>query len=78
MMRGWTVGRVTSKASLFIVGNNRRMPMPIYKIEGVKGDHKVAEHAHSRTKAEWVAASYVEHGYKVEISEVTPLTSGSM
>jgi hypothetical protein len=52
--------------------------MPVYKIEGVKGDHKVAEHAHSRTKAEWVAASYVEHGYKVEISEVTPLTSGSI
>jgi hypothetical protein len=51
--------------------------MPIYKIEGVKGDHRVSEHVHSRTKAEWVAASYVEHGYKVEISEVTPLTSGS-
>jgi hypothetical protein len=52
--------------------------MPIYKIEGIKGDHKIAEHVHSRTKAEWVAASYIEHGYKVEINEVTPLTSGSI
>ena len=52
--------------------------MPIYKIEGVKGDHKIAEQAHSLTKAQWVAASYVEYGYAVEIKEVTPLTSGSL
>jgi hypothetical protein len=53
--------------------------MPVYKIEGVKGDHKIAEQAHSLTKAQWVAAAYVEHGYKVTIQEVTtPLTSGSI
>jgi hypothetical protein len=46
--------------------------MPVYKIEGTKGDHRIAEQAHSFTKAQWVAASYVEHGYKVEITEVTP------
>jgi len=51
--------------------------MPTYRIEGTKGDHKIAEQAHSLTKAQWVAAAYVEHGYKVEIKEVTPLTSGS-
>jgi hypothetical protein len=51
--------------------------MPIFEVKGTKGDHQVAEHVHSRTKAEWVAASYVEHGYKVTIQEVTPLTSGS-
>jgi hypothetical protein len=77
-MRGWMDGEGRSRESLFIPESNGRIAMPIYKIEGVKGDHRVAEHVHSRTKAEWVAASYVEHGYKVEISEVTPLTSGSI
>lgn len=52
--------------------------MPVYKIEGVKGDHKIAEQAHSKVRAEWVAAHYVEHGYKVEILEVQPLTNGSV
>jgi len=52
--------------------------MPVYKIVGTKGDHQVAEQSHSLTKAQWVAAAYVEHGYKVEINEVTPLTSGSI
>ncbi len=51
--------------------------MPIFEVQGTKGDHRIAEQVHSRTKAEWLAASYVEHGYKVEINEVTPLTSGS-
>jgi hypothetical protein len=48
--------------------------MPTFEIRGTKGDHQVAEQVHSRTKAEWVAASYVEHGYQVEINEVAPLT----
>ena len=52
--------------------------MPIFEVQGTKGDHKIAEQAHSLTKAQWVAASYVEHGYAVEIKEVTPLTSGSL
>ena len=49
--------------------------MPIYKVEGVKGDHVISEHATSETKAGWVAAFYVEAGYQVTI---TPLTSGSL
>ena len=77
MTHGWMVAEGRSRVSPSTAGS-RRIPMPIYKIEGVKGDHKIAEHVHSRTKAEWVAASYIEHGYKVEISEVTPLTSGSV
>ena len=77
MTHGWTAERDESRESPSTAGS-RRTAMPVYKIEGVKGDHKVAEHVHSRTKAEWVAASYIEHGYKVEISEVTPLTSGSI
>ena len=52
--------------------------MPIFEISGTKGDHRIAEQAHSRTKAEWVAAAYIEHGYQVTIQEVTPLTSGSI
>jgi len=52
--------------------------MPIFEVQGTKGDHKIAEQAHSMTKAQWVAASYVEYGYQVQIVEVTPLTSGSM
>lgn len=52
--------------------------MPIFEVKGTKGDHKIAEQAHSLTKAQWVAAAYVEHGYQVEIVEVTPLTSGSL
>jgi len=52
--------------------------MPTFEVQGTKGDHRIAEQAHSMTKAQWVAASYVEHGYKVEIIEVTPLTSGSL
>jgi hypothetical protein len=67
-----------SRASLFIVENNRRLPMPIFEISGTKGDHRIAEQAHSYTKAQWVAAAYVEHGYEVKIVEVTPLTSGSI
>lgn len=49
----------------------------LYEVRGTKGDHQISEHARSLTKAEWVAAHYVEHGYKIEISEVVPLTSGS-
>ena len=49
------------------------MKMPIFKVEGVKGDHVISEHASSETKAGWVAAFYVEAGYKVTITEVTPL-----
>ena len=52
--------------------------MPIFEISGTKGDHRIAEQAHSLTRAQWVAASYVEYGYKVEIKEVAPLTSGSI
>ncbi len=52
--------------------------MPLYKVEGVKGDHAISELATSETKAGWVAAFYVEAGYKVTITEVTPLTSGSL
>ena len=52
--------------------------MPIFEISGTKGDHRIAEQAHSYTKAQWVAAAYVEHGYEVIIVEVTPLTSGSI
>ena len=60
--------------------------MPIYSIEGTKGDHKIAEQAHSLTKAQWVAAMYVEHGYQIKIVPLTPheivdighLTSGSL
>jgi len=37
--------------------------MPIFKVEGVKGDHRISEHASSETKAGWVAAFYVEAGY---------------
>jgi len=56
--------------------------MPIFKVEGVKGDHRISEHASSETKAGWVAAFYVEAGYTafyveagytVTITEVTPL-----
>jgi hypothetical protein len=46
--------------------------MPAYEVRGTKGDHRIAEQAHSLTKAQWVAASYVEHGYKVVIVEVPP------
>jgi hypothetical protein len=52
--------------------------MSIFEVRGTKGDHQIAEQVHSLTKAQWVAAAYVEHGYKVEINEVTPLTSGSI
>ena len=52
--------------------------MPIFEISGTKGDHRIAEQAHSYTKAQWVAAAYIEHGYKVEIKEMDPLTSGSI
>jgi hypothetical protein len=52
--------------------------MPIFRIEGTKGDHQIAEQAPSATKADWVAAFYREAGYKVTITEVTPLTSGSL
>lgn len=45
-----------------------------YEVRGTKDDRIIREQVHSLTKAEWVAASYIEHGYKVEI---TPLTSGS-
>ncbi len=47
--------------------------MPTYRIEGTKGDHHIAEQAHSLTKAQWVAAAYVEHGYKVEIKSKTSI-----
>ena len=48
--------------------------MPIYKVEGTKeGSPTISEHATSETKAGWVAAFYVEAGYKVTITEVTPL-----
>lgn len=46
--------------------------MATYEVKGTKGDHRIAEQTHSMTKAQWVAASYVEHGYKVEITEVPP------
>ena len=46
--------------------------MPAYEVRGTKGDHRIAERAHSLTKAQWVAAAYVEHGYQVEIVEVVP------
>jgi hypothetical protein len=49
----------------------------LYEVRGTKGDHQISEHVRSLTKAEWVAAHYVEHGYKIEINEVVPLTSGS-
>jgi len=52
--------------------------MPIFEVKGTKGDHQIAEQAHSLTRAQWVAAAYIEHGYKVTIQEVTPLTSGSI
>jgi len=52
--------------------------MPIFEIKGTKGDHVISEQATSETKAGWVAAFYVEAGYKVTITEVTPLTSGSL
>jgi len=52
--------------------------MPIYKIVGTKENGPtISEHASSATKADWVAAFYRESGYKVTITEVTPLTSGS-
>jgi hypothetical protein len=51
--------------------------MPIYEVKGTKGDHQVAEQAHSLTKAQWVAAAYVEHGYNVEIKEVVPVENRS-
>jgi hypothetical protein len=34
--------------------------MPTYRIEGTKGDHHIAEQAHSLTKAQWVAAVVFE------------------
>lgn len=49
--------------------------MPTYEVKGTKDDRIISEQVHSLTKAEWVAAHYVEYGYKVEI---TPLTSGSL
>lgn len=52
--------------------------MPTYQVRGTKGEHTIQENAHSLTKAHWVGAMYVEHGYQVEIVEVTPLTSGSL
>ena len=56
--------------------------MPTYKIIGVKegkdGPMTIGEHAISAVKADWIAAYYREHGYKVTIQEVTPLTSGSI
>ena len=56
--------------------------MPTYKIIGVKegkdGPMTIGEHAVSAVKADWIAAYYREHGYKVTIQEVTPLTSGSI
>lgn len=51
--------------------------MPTYEVKGTKNDRVIREQAHSLIRAEWVAAHYVEHGYKVEINEVVPLTSGS-
>jgi hypothetical protein len=49
--------------------------MTIYIVSGSKIDdkgqaHTVAEPARSRTRAEWIGASYVEHGYAVTIEEV--------
>ena len=52
--------------------------MPTFEIEGTKAGHRIAEQAHSLTKAQWIAAMYVENGYAVQIKEVTPLTSGSL
>lgn len=52
--------------------------MPIFEVQGTKGDHRIAEHAHSYTKAQWVAASYVEHGYAVTINEINTVPSGSI
>jgi len=49
--------------------------MPTYKVTGVKegtnGPITISEYAPSATKADWVAAYYVEHGYKVKVEEVT-------
>lgn len=52
--------------------------MPIYQVKGTKDEHQIQENVHSLTKAHWVGAMYVEHGYKIEIVEMTPLTSGSL
>ena len=53
--------------------------MPLFRIEGTKeGSPTIAEQVPSATKADWVAAYYREHGYRVTITEVTPLTSGSL
>ena len=47
--------------------------MPTYRISGVKegsnGPIEISETAPSLTRAEWVAAHYREHGYKVTINE---------
>ena len=31
--------------------------------------HEIREEARSQTKAEWIRASYVAHGYETEITE---------
>ena len=49
--------------------------MPVYEVKGTKGDRVITEQVRSATKADWVAAHYVEAGYSVTI---TPLTSGSL
>ena len=46
--------------------------MPAYEIRGTKDGHRIAEQAHSLTKAQWIGAMYVASGYAVEIVEVVP------
>lgn len=52
--------------------------MPIFEIRGIKDERVISEHAHSLTKAQWVAASYVEYGYAVTINELNTPSSGSI
>jgi hypothetical protein len=52
--------------------------MLIFEVMGEKGDHRISEQVHSHTKADWIAAHYVAHGYKVEVKEITPVRSGSV
>lgn len=51
--------------------------MPSYKIVGIKETKggtqmTISEHSPSRTKAEWLAATYRAEGYEVTITEEKP------
>lgn len=50
-----------------------------YEVLGFKeGYPSIKEQTYSQTKAEWIAAYYIEHGYHTQIHEIAPLTSGSL